>query len=189
MAQRQAQLDAASRRVARTEALAKNRVAAAETLDDDRAAYEGARAALPEEHASALLAAGRVREAAELLRALHRERPADPAVTARLGLALAKLGDREGAAALSADAAAYRTPLGRSGPINTLEGEHTRIRAAIAAQLGDAAAAGALLRQAESEGLSFSPGTLCDPDFAPLRGQLAYEEWRAPRAGPRAGES
>lgn len=46
MAQRQAQLDAASRRVARTEALAKNKVAAAETLDDDRAAYEGARAAV-----------------------------------------------------------------------------------------------------------------------------------------------
>lgn len=46
MAQRQAQLDAASKRVARTEALAKNRVAAAETLDDDRAAWEGARAAV-----------------------------------------------------------------------------------------------------------------------------------------------
>jgi HlyD family secretion protein len=46
MAQRQAQLDAASKRVARTEALAKGRVAAAETLDDDRAAYEGARAAV-----------------------------------------------------------------------------------------------------------------------------------------------
>ena len=46
MAQRQAQLDAASRRVARTEALAKSKVAAAETLDDDRAAYEGARAAV-----------------------------------------------------------------------------------------------------------------------------------------------
>ena len=104
-------------------------------------------------------------------------------------LALAKLGDRAGAAALSAEAAAYRTPIGRSGPINTLGGEHTRIRAANAAQLGDAAAASALLRQAESEGLSFSPGTVCEPDFAPLRGHRAYEEWRAPRAVPRADES
>ena len=46
MAQRQAQLDAASKRVARTEALAKDKVASAETLDDNRAAYEGARAAV-----------------------------------------------------------------------------------------------------------------------------------------------
>lgn len=46
MAQRQAELDAASKRVERVEALAKSQVSSAEALDDIRAAYEGARAAV-----------------------------------------------------------------------------------------------------------------------------------------------
>ena len=46
MAQRQAELDAASKRVARTEKLAQGRVASAEMLDDDRAAYMAKRAAV-----------------------------------------------------------------------------------------------------------------------------------------------
>jgi HlyD family secretion protein len=46
MAQRQAELDAASKRIARTEKLAQSRVSSAETLDNDRAAYQAARAAV-----------------------------------------------------------------------------------------------------------------------------------------------
>jgi HlyD family secretion protein len=46
VAQRQAQLEAARRRLARTEELAASGNAPRQTLDDDRAAFEGARAAL-----------------------------------------------------------------------------------------------------------------------------------------------
>jgi DNA-binding SARP family transcriptional activator/TolB-like protein len=135
-------------------------------------------------YATALANAERLQEAAVLQRALHRERPDDPIIAAGLGLTLARLGQRDEALALSDFAGSYTAPRGRAGIINVLYGEHHLLRAAIAAQLGDPATAVRLLRDAESDGLQFSPLVLCNPDLAPLRGDPGFEAWRRPRTLP-----
>lgn len=125
--------------------------------------------------------AGRLEEAGVVLALLVEEFPGNPILVGRLGVVLARLGDVEGAKALSEEVARYSSPMGRAGPINTTGGEHTVQRAAIAAWLGDRAEALALLRQAQGEGLVFGPYLQAHPALAPLREDPGFNEWLRPR--------
>jgi DNA-binding SARP family transcriptional activator/TolB-like protein len=136
----------------------------------------------------ALIDAGRPQEAADVLQELAREPSANASHLPALALAVARLGLADSASALLAEAARYSPPQGRAGPIKLLSGEHTLLQAATAAWLGRPEDAVRLLRQAESDGLQFSPEALCNPDLAPLRGNPVFEAWRRPRALPRADE-
>lgn len=124
---------------------------------------------------------GRPAEALPLLRTLLQERRDDPVVAARLGIVLARLGEADEARELSRLAGQWTPPVGRSGPLNTLQGAHTFRRAALHAWLGEVDEAVALLLQAQGEGLSFSPRVADDPDLAPLRTDPGYRAWIAPR--------
>jgi len=123
---------------------------------------------------------GRPAEALPLLRALLQERPDDPVVAARLGIVLARLGEADEARELSRRGGQWTPPVGRSGPLNTLQGAHTFRRAALHAWVGEVDEAVALLLQAQGEGLSFSPRVAEDPDLAPLRTDAGYLAWIAP---------
>ena len=123
---------------------------------------------------------GRPAEALPLLRTLLQERPDDPVVAARLGIVLARLGENDEARELSRLAGQWTPPVGRSGPLNTLQGAHTFRRAALHAWLGEVDEAVALLLQAQGEGLSFSPRVAEDPDLAPLRNDAGYRAWITP---------
>ncbi len=123
---------------------------------------------------------GRPAEALPLLRSLLQERPDDPVVAARLGIVLARLGEADEARELSRLAGQWAPPVGRSGPLNTLQGAHTFRRAALHAWVGDVDEAVALLLQAQGEGLSFSPRVADDPDLAPLRTDAGYRAWITP---------
>jgi DNA-binding SARP family transcriptional activator/tetratricopeptide (TPR) repeat protein/TolB-like protein len=136
------------------------------------------------QYARALMELGRHREAADVLDALQRENPSNALHTALLGLAHARLGDRASAISWSAEAGAAAPIEGRAGRLNPLAGDHTFIRATTAAALGDADRAVELLRQAEYDGLRFSPDVLCSPDLAPLRDHPSFEAWRQPRTLP-----
>jgi DNA-binding SARP family transcriptional activator/TolB-like protein len=151
----------------------------------DQPAHGREDAAHRSRYARALMDAGQFDEAARVFEALLREAPGDPVRAAWLGLALAESGDRAGAETRSAEAGAYEPRRGRSGLLNTMYGEHTLVRAAIAAHLGDRPAAIRLLLQAESEGLVFTPAIACSRQLAPLRGDPAFEAWRRPRSLPR----
>jgi DNA-binding SARP family transcriptional activator/TolB-like protein/tetratricopeptide (TPR) repeat protein len=134
--------------------------------------------------ALALLDAGQADQAAKLLRPLLAEYPDDPMIAATLAFAMARL-DRPGEALQMSDRAALHVhPQGRTGPLNRLRGQPALLRAAAAAHLGDNATAAGLLREAELDGLWFEPDVLCRPDYAPLRGDAAFEAWRRPRTLP-----
>jgi len=131
--------------------------------------------------AMTLADAGLLEEARAILEGLREQFPADPVLTGQLGVLLARGGDREGALALSAEAARYTPRAGRSGSINLALGRHTRERAVIAAWLGDLEGAVALLQQAQGEGLIFAPWIHTGPELGPLRDYPPFLEWLAPR--------
>lgn len=167
-----------------------HREAAAELADRAVAWHRSRAAADPSGRATrarlarALLDSGRLAEAAELLRALRREAPADPVTAATLALVLARQGDHAEAARLSAEAAAHRLPQGLTGPLNRRGGEPALLRAAAAAWAGDSVEAVRLLGEAEADGLWFGPDSLCRPDLEPLRGVAAFDAWSRPRTLP-----
>jgi TolB-like protein len=123
--------------------------------------------------ARTLLALGRDREAAVRLAALVAADSTVDDPLFYLGVAAARLGDRTTAARMSARLAALP---GRDSMY------FDYARAAIAAQLGDRAAALALLRQAFVRGLAVANGRLhADPPFDPLRGDPAFEALVRPK--------
>jgi TolB-like protein len=123
--------------------------------------------------ARTLLALGRDREAAARLAALVAADSTVDDPLFYLGVAAARLGDRTTAARMSARLAALP---GRDSMY------FDYARAAIAAQLGDRAAALALLRQAFVRGLAVANGRLhADPPFDPLRGDPAFEALVRPK--------
>lgn len=162
--------------------------AAAADFRERALAWHGNRPALERASVSSRFArarllsqSGRPAEALPLLRTLLQERPDDPVVAARLGIVLARLGEADEARELSRRAGQWTPPVGRSGPLNTLQGAHTFRRAALHAWVGEVDEAVALLLQAQGEGLSFSPWMAEDPDLAPLWTDAGYRAWIAPR--------
>jgi len=147
---------------------------------DNRPAPERASVSSRLARARLLSQSGRPAEALPLLRTLLQERPDDPVVAARLGIVLARLGEADEARELSRLAGQWMPPVGRSGPLNTLQGAHTFRRAALHAWVGEVDEAVALLLQAQGEGLSFSPRVAEDPDLAPLRTDVGYRAWITP---------
>jgi predicted Zn-dependent protease len=132
-------------------------------------------------HAQLLLDAGRLEEARGRLAVLVGEFPGNPILSARLGMVMARLGEVEGARAISREVARYVSPMGRAGPLNATRGEHTLQRAIISAWLADPVEAMELLRQAQGEGLVFGPDLHTLPALAPLRGDPGFQEWLRPR--------
>jgi DNA-binding SARP family transcriptional activator/TolB-like protein len=132
-------------------------------------------------HAQLLLDAGRLEEARDRLAVLVGEFPGNPILSARLGVVMARLGEVEGARAISREVARYVSPMGRAGPLNATRGEHTLQRAIISAWLADPVEAMELLRQAQGEGLVFGPDLHTLPALAPLRGDPGFQEWLRPR--------
>jgi tetratricopeptide (TPR) repeat protein len=152
----------------------------AEDVLDEALAWHEAQSTDPEraeplrgQRASALYLKGRLDEARSIYRELHRDYPGSFTYLGRLGTIAARLGDGEEASRISEQLAAMEGPY--------VWGLALAWQARIAAVLGDADEAVALLREAHEAGGSYGLWLHLDPDFALISGHPGFEELRRPK--------
>jgi DNA-binding SARP family transcriptional activator/TolB-like protein len=125
------------------------------------------------DYAAALLFVGQLDEAGEVLREMAAEDPGSIGARGMLGMLAAQRGDREEAERIDAWLAEQRRP--------RTWGNHTFFRACIAAELGRAEEAVALLREAFGQGATYGPRPHFMPCLQSLREYPPFRQLMRPR--------